>query len=673
MFDRFSDRSKKVMAFTRQEAQRLQHECIGTEHILLGIVREGSGVAVDVLRGMVEPFERIREEVERRVTTGPVTVTMKQLPFTPRAKKVLELSMEEAIQLGHHYIGTEHLILGLIKEHDGIAAQVLRHLGVELEGARGRVLELLGARSDADPERFGSDHGAQRDRRQVLTPALDGVSRDLTALARGRPRFEPIGRSTVLRRLIHFLARRARTSIVLVGPEGVGKSAIVEAVASSLVAGEVPAPLHGYRVVELDVPRLMESSRQDDGRVPPVERMLAEIRADPGIILALDDIDELTRADPRDPRDPRHAIRRALARGELRCIGTARAAEQIRADAALQRCLELVPVAPPSDEDVVQILRAWRDRDEAYHRVQYTDDALAVAVRLAGLYIPTRCQPASSIDVMDGAGALVRTRGSGPPPILRELDRRSAELHDAKEAAVANEDLDRAADLREQERRLLEERQRIAREWRQEASLARSDVTVDEEAIVETISAMTGIDAEDIRAGRRIPHDPGRGFDPHAIARFEQRSIDAVLPDRGIAIARGTAFVMIPHRPEFEALYRDVVAPALEGLGLDVSKGNDISEPGAILPQVWSRIRSAELLVAVATGLNPNVVYELGLCHGIGRCPILLVRRAEELPFNLRALRSIEYGDDEAGLEKLRRDLTDLARSVLDLVRWSGD
>ncbi len=502
MFDRFTDRAKKVMSFARQEAQKFNHEYIGTEHILLGLVQEGSGVAANVLKNMDIDLEKIRHEVEKIVKTGPSMVTMGQLPFTPRAKKVLELSMEEASALSHNYIGTEHLLLGLIKENEGIAAQVLMNLNVKLDDVREEVLEFLGASDSASEEEgeadqvgvgSGRSHGSTKSK----TPALDSFGRDLTVHAREGKLDPVIGRADEIERVIQILSRRTKNNPVLLGEAGVGKTAIVEGLAQDIVKGNVPEILRRKRLVVLDLAMMVAGTKYRGQFEERIKAVMTEVRRAKDVILFIDELHTLVGAGGAEGAiDASNVLKPALSRGEVQCIGATTLDEfrkYIEKDGALERRFQTVNVDPPTKEQAVEILIGLRDRYEAHHRVSYTSDALEAAVELSSRYINGRFLPDKAIDVIDEAGARVRLRSMTQPPDLQNMDQEIGNLNKEKEEAVAGQDFERAADLRDQAYKLSKKKEAIQKEWREKEANQETGGTVDEDIIAETVSKMTGI------------------------------------------------------------------------------------------------------------------------------------------------------------------------------------
>ena len=505
MFERFTDRARKVMALANQEAQRFNHEYIGTEHILLGLVKEGSGVGANVLKNLDVDLRKVRLEVEKLVHSGPEMVTMGKLPQTPRAKKVIEYAIEEARNLNHNYVGTEHLLLGLLREHDGVAAQVLMNLGLKLEDVREEVLNLLGAgmdNQDAGEEMSGGgpDAGSggpagQRAGRKSQTPALDSFGRDLTALARDGTLDPVIGREREIERVIQVLCRRTKNNPVLLGEAGVGKTAIVEGLAQAIINQEVPDLLHDRRLVVLDLAMMVAGTKYRGQFEERIKAVMNEVRKAQNLILFIDELHTLVGAGGAEGAiDASNVLKPALARGEIQCIGATTFDEYrkyIEKDAALARRFQSITVDPPTSEQTIQIIKGLRDRYEKHHRVQITDNAIASAVELSGRYITGRVQPDKSIDVIDEAGARVRLRTMTKPPNLADLEERIERLSIDKDDAVKNADYEKAAELRDQAEKLRKEKEDIQQQWREQAKEVGG--IVDEEVIAEVVSKMTGV------------------------------------------------------------------------------------------------------------------------------------------------------------------------------------
>ena len=499
MFDRFTDRAKKVMNLARQEAQRFNHEYLGTEHVLLGLVQEGSGVAANVLKNMAIDLSKIRNEVEKIVKTGPSMVTMGQLPFTPRAKKVLELSMEEASNLGHNYIGTEHLLLGLIKENEGIAAQVLLNLGVKLEDVREEVLEFLGAETTEEDEDDSpiSEGGSPGGGGKSKTPALDAFGRDLTELAKEDVLDVVIGREDEIERVIQILSRRTKNNPVLLGEPGVGKTAIVEGLAQRIIDNEVPELLRGKRIVVLDLALMVAGTKYRGQFEERIKAVMTEVRRVGDVVLFIDELHTLVGAGGAEGAiDASNVLKPALSRGEIQCIGATTLDEyrkHIEKDGALERRFQSVNVEPPTPEQTVAILMGLRDRYEAHHKIKYTDEALEMAVELSVRYINNRFLPDKAIDVMDEAGARVRIKSMVPPPDMKEITSEISELDKAKDDAVTAQDFEKAAQVRDQAYQLRKKKEQVQKEWQEEQATREETGEVDAEIIAETVSKMTGI------------------------------------------------------------------------------------------------------------------------------------------------------------------------------------
>ena len=504
MYERFTDRARKVMQLANQEAQRFNHEYIGTEHVLLGLIKEGSGVAANVLKNLDVDLRKIRLEVEKLVQSGPDMVTMGKLPQTPRAKKVIEYSMEEARNLNHNYVGTEHILLGLLREQEGVAAQVLMNLGLKLEEVREEVLNLLGHGMEGaeGTERGGTERAAaaaaaasRPEGGKSKTPALDSFGRDLTELARQGKLDPVIGREKEIERAIQILCRRTKNNPVLLGEAGVGKTAIVEGFAQRVVEGNVPELLADRRIVVLDLAMMVAGTKYRGQFEERIKAVMNEVRRAKNTILFIDELHTLVGAGGAEGAiDASNVLKPALARGEIQCIGATTLDEYrkyIEKDSALDRRFQMVMVEPSTKAETVEILKGLRDRYEQHHRVQITDDALAAAVELSSRYITGRCLPDKAIDVIDEAGARVRLKAMTRPPDLKEIDEEVEKLNKEKEEAVANQDFEKAAALRDQADKLKKKKQTITRDWREKSREA--DGVVDEEVIAEVVSKMTGI------------------------------------------------------------------------------------------------------------------------------------------------------------------------------------
>ena len=508
MFERLTDRARKVMALANQEAQRFNHEYIGTEHILLGLVKEASGVGANVLKNLGIDLRKVRLEVEKLVKSGPEMVTMGKLPQTPRAKKVLEYAIEEARNLNHNYVGTEHLLLGLLREQDGVAAQVLVNLGLKLEEVREEVLNLLGAGGDPEEEQpqnpaeaqgeqapGAEREGGPRRTAKSKTPALDSFGRDLTELARNNELDPVIGRHAEIERLIQILCRRTKNNPVLLGEAGVGKTAIAEGLAQAIINQEVPDLLYDKRLVVLDLAAMVAGTKYRGQFEERIKAVMNEVRRAKNVILFIDELHTLVGAGGAEGAiDASNVLKPALSRGEIQCVGATTFDEYrkyIEKDAALERRFQSIAVEPPNAVQTIEILKGLRDRYAAHHRVKYTDDALRSAVELSARYITGRVQPDKSIDVIDEAGARLRLKSMTKPPDLTELEEKVERLAIEKDEAVKGADYEKAAELRDQAEKLRKEKEKVQQTWRDRMN--ETEAVVDEEVIREVVAKMTGV------------------------------------------------------------------------------------------------------------------------------------------------------------------------------------
>lgn len=499
MFERFTDRARRVVVLAQEEARNLDHNYIGTEHILLGLIREGEGVAAKALEMMNIDFEKVQKQVIEIIGRGE-TESAGHIPFTPRAKKLFELSLREALQLGHNYIGTEHLLLGLIREGEGVASQVLTTLGADLGTARNNVIQLLsgyeaGAKdNDGGGETVGVGSGSQKPQKSG-SAILDQFGRNLSQAAREGKLDPVIGRETEMERVMQILSRRTKNNPVLIGEPGVGKTAVVEGLAQAIVRGDVPETLKDKNIYSLDMGSLVAGSRYRGDFEERLKKVLKEIRTRGDIILFIDEIHTLVGAGAAEGAiDAASILKPMLARGELQTIGATTTEEYrkyIEKDAALERRFQPVQVEQPTVEQAVDILMGLRDRYEAHHRVIITDDAIRAAANLADRYIADRFLPDKAIDLMDEAGARLRIHRMTAPPEIRALDERINQLRTEKEAAIDGQDFEAAAKLRDQEKKLQEEREAAQQAWR--GSENDQIGTVDEESIAEVLAMSTGI------------------------------------------------------------------------------------------------------------------------------------------------------------------------------------
>ena len=497
MFERFTDRARRVVVLAQDEARGLKHNYIGTEHLLLGLISEGEGVAAKALETMGIKGEAVRASVIEIIGEGEKPVEG-HIPFTPRAKRVFELSLREALQLGHNYIGTEHLLLGLLKEGEGVAAQVLTKQGADLAQVRQTVIQMLSGYQRGDDEgreSVGAGVGGSGGPERSNSAILEQFGRNLTQAARENKLDPVIGRRVEMERVMQVLSRRTKNNPVLIGEPGVGKTAVVEGLAQAIVHGDVPETIKDKQIYSLDMGSLVAGSRYRGDFEERLKKVLKEIRTRGDIILFIDEIHTLVGAGAAEGSiDAAQMLKPMLARGELQTIGATTNDEYrkyIEKDAALERRFQPVKVEEPSVEETVEILKGLRDRYEAHHRVIITDAAIQAAAELADRYISDRFLPDKAIDLVDEAGARLRIRRMTAPPELRELDEKIAEVRRNKEAAIDDQDFEKAASLRDEESKLAEERKAKEEAWKGGESDEIAEVG--DQEIAEVLAMSTGI------------------------------------------------------------------------------------------------------------------------------------------------------------------------------------
>jgi len=664
MNEMFTEYARKAIEYSRDEAVRLRHDYIGTDHLLLGLIRLGEGRAVEILTNLGLELGDLKTSIEDVVPPAGGTMTMSQLPLTACAKKVLEVSGQEARALKSKDIDTEHILLSLLKDEEGVAAQVLSTYEIDYKEAYEELRNIKSRR----PSSF------KKKRKLSKTPALDHFGRDLTELAR-RGKLDPIiGRDDEIGRLTLVLSQKIRNNPVLIGEPGVGKTAIVEGLAQRIVSDEVSYTLYNRRLVTLDMTSLIAGAKHRGQFEERLKAVITEIINAKDIIIFIDDLHTIVGlAGGEFSFDASQTLKPALSRGELHCIGATTLSmyhKYIEQDAALDNHFQTVMIDPPSKDDTVKILQALRLGYEEYHKVKILDEAIEEAVELSELYFPNRQNPSKAITLIDEAGAYTSMlTQKNLPYALVELEKEIVVVQHEKEQAIKNQTFELAGQMRDRIKGLKDKHAEIAREW--EMKREKEIVAVDGETIYATIYRQTGIPVDKIREHEGIPsrsesYQIGRG-----VPTYEQKQTESILYEAGVKIKPGTGFVLMPHDDEFRGIFDYAIRPAMEANGLKVIKAEDIYEPGPILAQVWQAILSSEVIFADMSGKNPNVIYELGLCYGIQRCPILLVRNEEELPFNLRSLRYIEYENTSAGTEKLKNTLITYIKNFLAAVRGS--
>jgi ATP-dependent Clp protease ATP-binding subunit ClpC len=482
MFKRFTERARRVIILAREEAERHHHEYLGTEHILLGMLKDGGGIAITVLQKVGLGIDQIRLEVERHLPRNANSLIVGEIPFTPKAKKVLEYAVEEARLMGHNYIGTEHLLLGLLKEKEGIAAKVLNNLGVRLVETREKILNLL-------------QEPATKTKEKSKTPALDEFGRDLTELAQAGKLDPVIGRESEIERVVQILCRRTKNNPVLIGEPGVGKTAIVEGLAQRIINRDVPQLLFDKRVVALDLGALVAGTKYRGQFEARMKTIMKEIVQAENVIIFIDELHTLVGAGAAEGSvDASNMLKPALSRGEIQCIGATTLDEYrkyIEKNGALERRFQTIMVDPPSIEESIEILKGLKDRYETHHHLRIPDASIEQAVKLSARYVTDRFLPDKAIDVMDEAGARVRLRRVTPPPLVRELQRKINDLVRVKKEKIEHQEFEKAVELRDQEEDIRRQIENLKREW--EESQDESDLIVNEEDIAYVVSRMTGI------------------------------------------------------------------------------------------------------------------------------------------------------------------------------------
>jgi ATP-dependent Clp protease ATP-binding subunit ClpC len=682
MYERFTDRARKVMQLANQEAQRLRREYIDSADILVGLMAEGAGVAAVVLKSFGLNLTKIRREVAKIVQSGPDMATVGKLPQTPRAKKVIEYAMEEARNLNHNYVGTEHLLLGVLREEEGDAAQVLMNLGMKLEEMREEVLGIIS--SDLE----GSERRSHEKRVFVQTPVLDSYSADWTEESR-RHRGTPIlGREREIAQMTLVLVRHQYSHPLLLGPRGIGKEGIVHGLCQSIVDGQVPPMLRTMRILFPNISALTRGTPTEvESRVSDIIKEAARSK---NITLVLDSRAWLRLGEnfSSDARTALLAILDAADKKVLHLI-VLMTEDELQNDSAFVEALvnssTIIKVEPPTEDTVREMLEGYRDGWEEHHHVVVTDDAITRAVCLASEHVSGPLTLRIPVDVLDSACAACSAAASKKAEmVVQPLDVEIAQLNERKEQAVANQDFVAASDLRDKADELRSKRQEVLSELEKESPPA-----VDAGSVERAFGDLVGLPWAQLQAQPQRVFKYGEIYRAQRIARplaissestsvlsaapgrseFERLQVQSILQTRISRRAVGKGFVLLPHNEESDAVFDAAIRPAFEENQLEVSKADDIYCPGFILGQVYEQICTVELIVADVSGANPNVIFELGICLGHHRCPIILVRNHEDLPFNLRSLRYIKYENSVSGMRTLRESLSLAIREFLAVSR----
>ncbi len=496
MMNNFTPRAQQVLALARKEADRFNHNYVGTEHLLLGLIKLGQGVAVNVLQKMGLDLETVRMEVEKQVGSGPETKMVGNIPYTPRVKKVLALAGKEAKSLNHSYVGTEHILLGLLREGEGVAARVLKNLEVDIERTRNEILKELDPNfTPPESEQDSTSGEAASSRKDVKTPALRAFGRDLTELAKKDEMDPVIGRKNEIERVVQVLCRRTKNNPVLLGEAGVGKTAIVEGLAQEIAAGNVPEILRDKKVITLDLALMVAGTKYRGQFEERIKAVMDEIRRSKNIILFIDELHTIVGAGSAEgAMDASNIIKPALSRGELQCVGATTLNEYrkyIEKDAALERRFQTVKVEAPSVDETIQILKGLRPKYEAHHKARLTDSSLEAAAKLSDRYLTGRFLPDKAIDVMDEAGARARIASMTRPPDVKHIEQEIEEIRLEKESSIKEQDFEKAAALRDTEKRAREKLERILAEWREQRE--EKEVVVTEDDMMHIVSKWTGV------------------------------------------------------------------------------------------------------------------------------------------------------------------------------------
>ncbi len=500
MMNNFTPRAQQVLALARKEADRFNHNYVGTEHLLLGLIKLGQGVAVNVLQKMGLDLETVRMEVEKQVGSGPETKMVGNIPYTPRVKKVLALAGKEAKSLNHSYVGTEHILLGLLREGEGVAARVLKNLEVDIERTRNEILKELDPNftppeAEQEPQQESGGMGGIGGKKDVKTPALKAFGRDLTELAKKNEIDPVIGRQNEIERVIQVLCRRTKNNPVLIGEAGVGKTAIVEGLAQEIANGNVPELLRDKKVITLDLALMVAGTKYRGQFEERIKAVMDEIRRTKNVILFIDELHTIVGAGSAEgAMDASNIIKPALSRGEMQCVGATTLNEYrkyIEKDAALERRFQQVKVEAPSVEETILILKGLRSKYEAHHKARFTDEALECAAKLSDRYLTGRFLPDKAIDVMDEAGARARIGSMTRPPDVKHIEQEIEEIRSQKEAAIKAQDFEKAAALRDTEKQTKEKLERILTEWREQRE--EREVIVSEDDMMHIVSKWTGV------------------------------------------------------------------------------------------------------------------------------------------------------------------------------------
>ena len=653
MQEMFTEQARRSIEYARDEASRLRHDYIGTDHLLLGLIRLGEGIAADILVNLGLELDELKGSIEEVVQPSGGTMTMGQLPLTARAKKTLEESGQEARKHKSKDIDTEHILLALLRDEEGVAAQVLSTYEIDYKEADAELRNI----------KAGKPSSVSRIRKRTNTPALDHFGSDLTALARRGKLDLVVGREREVENVAQVLSRRNRNNPLLIGDPGIGKRSIVRGLAQMIVDKEFAHSLERARLVSLDVNAMTTLGGSRDQLRTRLNAVREELGKAQNLIVFVEDFQSLAGLDHNEfSTEFSKILRPLLLRAQTRCISSS-SVSVFRGlcddDPALAGVFQVINIEPPSAEETIKIIKSLRPEYEEHHRVQISDEAIEAAVTLSELYLPRRHNPSKSLQLVDEAAALVSMKSYHRPEEIEKLDREMGLIQLRKEDAVKNQAFQTAAQLRDDLKEMRERRITLEKEWEQKRETER--IVVESEAVQIALGRSTGLTPEQIGQREGVPKTNvirELAGTAKGVPVFERKQAESVLHGESVEISPGTGFVLLPHVDEFREIYKYAIRPAMEANGLVVKKAEDIYRPGSILAQVWQEILTSEVIVADVSDRNPNVIYELGLCYGVRRCPILLVRDPSELPFNLRSLRYIEYKNTASGTADLKDTLS---------------
>ena len=658
----FSQRVQVVIRLTREEAIRLRHDYIGTEHLLLGLIREGSGIAIEILQNLDLNLDELKKTIEDAIRSNSgSSIPMGNIPFTKRAERVLRVAAAEAERFKSNVIGTEHLLLSLLRDAEGVAAQVLQSYDIYYETVREELEKVL------NPVKTAISSQAKLEIPTLNKFGVD-IIEQITKEKNNNTYIPTCGRNNEINYLIQALLRRTNNNPILIGEPGVGKKAIVRGFVQNIFEGHVPENLLQCHIFAINFNDLVAGATYRGQFEERIKSILNEIEKIKDIIIFIEDIDIFS-------KNITH-FRTAISNNKFKCICTATEGQYrkfINDFYYLSNLFHVIKVNPTTTEETIAVLNTIKKQYEDHYGCQYSENSIKLSVELSELYLPNQLQPASAINLLDEAGALKSISNlADRPEELIAIESTLENLKKEKESVISNQEFEKAAILRSKEMKIFQDRDKILKEWKEEKSKKQIKINIDD--IYQATAIITNISINSLKKRREIPlknscldnNDFSNG-----LSKFEHLQIDSILHGNTINIIKGTGFVLMPHTDEFRCIFEQAIKPAMEENGIDAIKAEDIYKPGSILGQVWQSILSAEVIVADMSDKNPNVIYELGLCYGLKRCPILLVRDEEELPFNLRNLRYINYTNTIKGSAKLKSDLTKSIAQFLSAVRSS--